>query len=277
MDFNPRAHEGHDSSYIFLCLIGLFQSTCPRGARRYYHDIKESRGISIHVPTRGTTQLTLCSFLGEISIHVPTRGTTCNTSCIFGSIYFNPRAHEGHDTHVKNTKIQNVFQSTCPRGARHAVSSMSPRLNISIHVPTRGTTILYLVPRTEPQFQSTCPRGARPPIPYCMIRGKIISIHVPTRGTTWSHSGWYNRSISIHVPTRGTTWFADVASGVSYFNPRAHEGHDALFQLIRNLPAFQSTCPRGARLTVELSGSVQSISIHVPTRGTTNVVNTTRI
>ncbi len=77
---------------------------------------------------------------------------------------FNPRAHEGHDTKIF------LFESI---------------FIVSIHVPTRGTTVLLLNlqkdiscfnPRAHEghdvfsdkfneyilKFQSTCPRGARP-------------------------------------------------------------------------------------------------------------------
>ena len=75
--FNPRAHEGHDVGYIntFVWL-----------------------SISIHVPTRGTTQ-DVCSMVipADISIHVPTRGTTQRVCQVEITGHFNPRAHEGHD------------------------------------------------------------------------------------------------------------------------------------------------------------------------------------
>ena len=77
LHFNPRAHEGHDFSMIFSEAVFVFQSTCPRGAR-----------------------LSCCVLLlpPAISIHVPTRGTTSAAAAITRPFYFNPRAHEGHDT-----------------------------------------------------------------------------------------------------------------------------------------------------------------------------------
>ena len=54
-DFNPRAHEGHDFVFIKIIEKHIFQSTCPRGARRTCCKEKRIRYISIHVPTRGTT------------------------------------------------------------------------------------------------------------------------------------------------------------------------------------------------------------------------------
>ena len=78
--------------------------------------------------------------------------------------------------------------------------------------------------------------------------------------------------ISIHMPMRGTTNTRSGRRPLPHFNPRAHEGHD-LVVVIRtrmccisiHVPTrgttepliyvaewrrFQSTCPRGARLTI---------------------------
>ena len=77
-NFNPRSHEGSDSS------VGHSRSV-PR--------------ISIHAPTRGATiyGATLVSVVG-ISIHAPTRGAT-DVGMASPSVNtdFNPRSHEGSD------------------------------------------------------------------------------------------------------------------------------------------------------------------------------------
>ena len=143
-NFNPRAHEGHDN----------------RTHRR--------------IPNQ------------PISIHVPTRGTTCKRLIVNMPPNFNPRAHEGHDfPDFGACVVLPGFQSTCPRGAR--LSPAQPRLqrhdfnpraheghdvqnrpyhrrsSISIHVPTRGTTLSVKLQIQNIIFQSTCPRGARLP------------------------------------------------------------------------------------------------------------------
>ena len=77
--------------------------------------------ISTHVPTRGTTNKELLSWLPfSISTHVPTRGTTIND---MGNSLFD------------------IFQPTSPRGGRLSGIQLHflPDL-ISTHVPTRGTT-----------------------------------------------------------------------------------------------------------------------------------------
>ena len=141
--FNPRAHEGHDAILTSCVRAQRFQSTCPRGARLYLR-------VRLLFPL--------------ISIHVPTRGTTIRFEGLRLRCYFNPRAHEGHDCSMtKGVTNIYVFQSTCPRGARrkHADTQsvyldFNPRAHeghddgylpasdpcgISIHVPTRGTTL----------------------------------------------------------------------------------------------------------------------------------------
>ena len=119
-DFNPRAHEGHDHQCFADPPEVGFQSTCPRGARRPDGRCFLRCWISIHVPTRGTTQcLGYLLDQATISIHVPTRGTTkvSKTESDQRS-YFNPRAHEGHDPTPPTRQQKQRFQSTCPRGAR---------------------------------------------------------------------------------------------------------------------------------------------------------------
>ena len=56
---------------------------------------------------------------------------------------------------------------------------------VSIHVPTRGTT-WYVKMRYagNDAFQSTFPRGERHHMILLTDDPEIVSIHVPTRGTT---------------------------------------------------------------------------------------------
>ena len=98
--FNPRSHEGSDPrkrywiSYFAISIhaptrgatctksleacVWEFQSTLPRGERRYDGKLNDlSASISIHAPTRGAT-------ISDIKAFVQ----TCD---------FNPRSHEGSD------------------------------------------------------------------------------------------------------------------------------------------------------------------------------------
>ena len=77
--FNPRAREGRDAGPATASMCGvLFQSTRPRGARRY---VNRAWGrflyVSIHAPARGAT-LTLAGrlLIFSVSIHAPARGAT---------------------------------------------------------------------------------------------------------------------------------------------------------------------------------------------------------
>ena len=164
--------------------------------------------------------------------------------------YFNPRAHEGHDSMIPRMWIQIIlFQSTCPRGAR-LIFLLSPR---------RGG------------FQSTCPRGARRALQRG-VRARRISIHVPTRGTTIKLNVVDTTSAFQSTCPRGARRLRRLPRfprWCCHFNPRAHEGHDLETAADHAEILFQSTCPRGARLRVGLNLIVKEISIHVPTRGTT--------
>ena len=135
-----------------------FQSTCLREARPCPGVLTAWAQISIHVPTRGTTTMMVpFTVIFSISIHVPTRGTTLNLDWM---------------------KARGTFQSTCLREARlpsfidlRTVADFNPRayarhdcygvddqdlLRISIHVPTRGTTLYYI---SENRYL-TCPNTA---------------------------------------------------------------------------------------------------------------------
>ena len=143
--FNPRSHEGNDlnvsrpsfSSSVFqstfprgerpyvlqlVLKFCQFQSTFPRGERQSNLDGNiAGNGVSIHVPTRGTTHGAVKGSCGKrVSIHVPTRGTTAaSRQAAAENPCFNPRSHEGNDTKMR------FYEAN---------------LDVSIHVPTRGTT-----------------------------------------------------------------------------------------------------------------------------------------
>ena len=120
--FYPRSHEGNDC-YLCARLNGDYRFNLRSHEGNDSHLLRrpERPCVSIHVPTRGTTE-TDPSKIKElaVSIHVPTRGTTCFN--LYGIC-----AHE--------------FQSTFPRGERPDAPFIADKLSIvSIHGPTRGTT-----------------------------------------------------------------------------------------------------------------------------------------
>ena len=128
----------------FDTLSRIFQSTFPRGERRYHSiPVFDIKNISIHVPAWGTTQnISSMSTIRVISIHVPAWGTTIVESLLCPMV---------------------KFQSTFPRGERQAARlDWEYDSGISIHVPAWGTTV---------QYKITCVNAD-------------ISIHVPAWGTT---------------------------------------------------------------------------------------------
>ena len=149
-NFNPRSHEGSDSSAAASSdSFSLFQSTLPRGERLRVGWARECHiVISIHAPTRGATTITLyAQWRKSISIHAPTRGATRAASqtlrsCGFQSTlprgerrrkvyinapdarHFNPRSHEGSDS--------------------DGWINIPDAIDISIHAPTRGATSYFV-------------------------------------------------------------------------------------------------------------------------------------
>ena len=124
------------------------------------------RMISIHLPSWGTTRVEVLPYhtLGEFQSTFPRgerqvfkfnafmsslfqstfpRGERLSSNRSFSCRrYFNPRSLVGNDDISYNSyRFPLVFQSTFPRGER--LSNMvdnTSRINISIHVPSWGTT-----------------------------------------------------------------------------------------------------------------------------------------
>ena len=121
-----------------------------------------------------------------ISIHVPAWGTTRKYHCIRSNQnYFNPRSRVGNDFCVVWFRSCWVYFNPRSRVGSDAVDEPEElTIQISIHVPAWGTTILHHV----------CPSASK------------ISIHVPAWGTTsFAISPVASNNISIHVPAWGTT------------------------------------------------------------------------
>ena len=150
-------------------VLGLFQSTRPRGARQR---------ITLRCPRNLVFQSTR-----------PRGARPRGLQQLQAVTGFNPRAHAGRDSMIGNMKGKvKMFQSTRPRGARlQATASPFLVVNVSIHAPTRGATsigrtgkrklrgfnprahagrdkAMPTIERTLDMFQSTRPRGARPQV-----------------------------------------------------------------------------------------------------------------
>ena len=121
-NFNPRTHEGYD---------------------KWAGKVDESTKISIHVPTKGTTVLSNnAADFNEFQSTYPRRVRQIYCNHDDALLYFNPRTHEGYDATLRNRWLcQRTFQSTYPRRVRLDVQQeINKKIDISIHVPTKGTT-----------------------------------------------------------------------------------------------------------------------------------------
>jgi len=207
--FNPRARAGRDQAFGSLRL-GL----CP---------------VSIHAPARGATLPARPRIRPRGFQSTRPRGARHHTRCRYAIlIRFNPRARAGRDHEQSRINLyirvsihapargatkrdhgnayHEWFQSTRPRGARHA----------------EAEAIIL-----EDMFQSTRPRGARP------IRRRCTSTAV--RFNPRARAGrdiflflWYHLMyVSIHAPARSARLMPDVQQpSRKSFNPRARAGRD---------------------------------------------------
>ena len=276
--FNPRAHEGRDSTPTARSSSLSFQSTRPRGARRGRRPLCRQGACFNPRAHEGRDEG------GRVFL-------------ISGAWFQSTRPRGARRLRDEIDALEARFQSTRPRGARHTPpQNTSAFHSVSIHAPTRGATRRLLAqlmahrsfnPRahegrdvmnfgTVPirMFQSTRPRGARQTLLEAVVGHDTVSIHAPTRGATGL--GWclfVAHDVSIHAPTRGATilWVKPLSLPFG-FNPRAHEGRDWPAQMWAGaLSVFQSTRPRGARpsFPVVFGRSKVLVSIHAPTRGAT--------
>ena len=231
-----------------------------------------------------------------VSIHVPTRGTTSDfiqfvTESLFQSTF--PRGERRKRGILRTASAG--FQSTFPRGERQGRGPVSPdplrfnprshegndssalgialAIKVSIHVPTRGTTKKDDAESEEAWGFNPRSHEGNDVRLHTVCDRVIVSIHVPTRGTTYFIASPVSATeVSIHVPTRGTTLrVISIGLTVACFNPRSHEGNDGDRKPVsRRRKMFQSTFPRGERhRTEDYNTQSQPVSIHVPTRGTT--------
>ena len=103
--------------------FGKFQSTLPRGERRYPpphpFDVLKFQSTLPRGERPKSNMDTI--WINQVSIHAPTRGATYSKSKEdHKHVGFNPRSHEGSDTFKSNIEAQTV---------------------VSIHAPTRGATV----------------------------------------------------------------------------------------------------------------------------------------
>ena len=170
--------------------------------------------------------------LPEVSIHAPTWGATHLTkSKSKGLTSFNPRAHVGRDI------------------SRQVIATI---IDVSIHAPTWGATHVVV------QF----------------AKAAGVSIHAPTWGATlWCQidtcrRGRFNPRAHVGRDQSERSLKKRQAS----FNPRAHVGRDPILSTLTGyLYGFNPRAHVGRDHARLGSISSQSVSIHAPTWGATNI------
>ena len=126
---------------------------------------------------------------------------------------------------------------------------------VSIHVPARGTTLLYIC--------------------SCIIM--TVSIHVPARGTTTQkHLRYRSQTVSIHVPARGTTSHIEEQERHKKFQSTFPQGERQPQMHINRPESWVSihVPARGTTIRGLTYMHNRRVSIHVPARGTTTSVRT---
>ena len=187
--------------------------------------------ISIHAPTRGATARD-----GEVNTYAGFQSTLPRgerpyiVNDLLQSKHFNPRSHEGSD--IINFASNNLSTNFNPRSHE-------------------GSDIFSCIPgHYHVGFQSTLPRGER---------REDLGTDAATVG------------ISIHAPTRGATCPSrQCHRSTGHFNPRSHEGSDAVF--LSDNPVDFNFNPRsheGSDVAPVQPAPTEEISIHAPTRGAT--------
>ena len=165
----------------------------------------------------------------DVSIHAPTWGATSGGVPSAISIVFQSTRPRGA-RHARNgcEPEGGVFQSTRPRGARPAGRRLSAvAAGVSIHAPTWGATRARRISIRCSMFQSTRPRGARPqPAADGVHRDRFQSTrprgarHV---GVECAHRLCVFQSTRPRGARRG---HLDRGRTIRRFNPRAHVGRD---------------------------------------------------
>ena len=144
--------------------MSAFQSTHPRGVRRFKDDVSVCLGVFQSTHPRGVRpdERYHQSEHRRISIHAPARGATSKGAEHFHDHFdFNPRTREGCD-HIGRRAVYRylIFQSTHPRGVRLK----------RCHTVVRAA--LYFNPRTREGCDSRA---------FTTARGYIVNFNPRTR------------------------------------------------------------------------------------------------
>ena len=198
----------------------------------------------------------------NISIHAPTRGATYTADVIGLRCGFQSTLPRGErHAHLRQSCCSHDFNPRSHEGSDRFKGEIINIMQISIHAPTRGATVRFF--NVRDQFR--------------------ISIHAPTRGATVKAVECRCRLGFQSTLPRGER--LDMSERVDLiqrdFNPRSHEGSDryerfctpkakisihaptrgATFCVdhIRSIVRFQSTLPRGERRSC-----ISTVTIPIP-------------
>ena len=168
-------------------MLGLFQSTFPRGERRSGRTGRTD-DTNFNPRSRVGNDVVSWTWLDVMLIFQSTfpRGERPNRHMLISSIInFNPRSRVGNDLFCLSYNFNCIISIHVPAwGTTENARLLVKYLAISIHVPAWGTTFVTLSISVIRIFQSTFPRGERHISIYRDYPGTSISIHVPAWGTT---------------------------------------------------------------------------------------------
>ena len=248
-----RGTTGKDASVPFR---KIFQSTYPQGVR---HQWRALTGATMNFNPR-----TLKGY------------DRTNLKFSGGKLYFNPRTLKGYDIASFHLfSYSKRFQSTYPQGVRLVSQSLSTGPKNFNPRTLKGYD--FYCPRlctTWDWFQSTYPQGVRRYGRYNPQSKLSISIHVPSRGTTLyifltstCSSNFNPRTLKGYDKS-----FEKAYMQFNNFNPRTLKGYDQIIWWINSFKKdFNPRTLKGYdAMEIGMAMAKKKISIHVPSRGTTN-------
>ena len=143
--------------------------------------------------------------------------------------HFNPRTRVGCDFSGQAARSAAFgFQSTHPRGVRPRLSYLSiSALNISIHAPAWGATLIMTVAKIERAISIHAPAWGATTYSVILLLIKHISIHAPAWGATFATYTGGNVMEFQSTHPRGVRLFLSIfLFAYTDFNPRTRVGCD---------------------------------------------------
>ena len=190
-----------------------------------------------------------------ISIHVPTRGTTFPlTAAIPCSYNFNPRSHKGNDILSFFFAVSIPYFNPRSHKGNDLLMLCNPYITIiSIHVPTRGTTIDIIQFYFRNKFQSTFPQGERHQGRHVLIpEGEFQSTFPQGERPKGLIDNMYVKWFQSTFPQgerRRWYWTLRIRFWFQSTFPQGERLYSAVSPAIEDL--FQSTFPQGERLITQ--------------------------